>query len=255
MKLIQSPQNQAYKDWRKLLRRKGREKAGLYLIEGPHLVIEALKESDTVSAVIFDEGFEPQAAFSELACPTYQLTRKLFGELSATETPQGVMAVCKIKQNMPAIDAKRFVLVDSVQDPGNLGTIIRTADAAGIDAVYLGSGTVDLFNHKVLRSAQGSHFHLPVIQANLPEVISELKSKGIPVVGTSLDGTLLGDRSSNQTDTFALLVGNEGEGVSRDLLSLTDTNVKIPIYGQAESLNVAVAAGILMYYLRGNKEK
>lgn len=251
LKQIQSPQNQTYKDWRKLLSRKGREKAGLYLIEGPHLVIEALKESDTVTAIIFDEDFDQQDSFPNHGYPEFQLTKTLFRDLNATETPQGVMAVCKIKIDLPRNDVHRFLLVDAVQDPGNLGTIIRTADAAGIDVVFLGSGTVDLYNNKVLRSAQGSHFHLPIVHESLSKVISDLKAKGVPIVGTSLDGNVLGEDSMKQYVSFALIVGNEGNGVHPDLLELTDVNLKIPIYGHAESLNVAVATGILMYYLRG----
>jgi RNA methyltransferase, TrmH family len=251
MKVIQSSQNQTYKDWKKLLRRKGREKAGIYLLEGPHLVTGALKEPDMVKAIIFDEDFDQQDSFSDRNCPSYQLNKTLFSELSSTETPQGVMAVCAIIERAPSDKGKRFLLIDAVQDPGNLGTIIRTADAAGMDAVYLGTGTVDLYNEKVLRSAQGSHFHIPIIQDALPNVIAELKAKEIPIVGTSLQGNNLGETTMTHGKGFALLVGNEGEGVNKELLKMTDINVKIPIYGQAESLNVAVATGILMYYLRG----
>jgi len=250
LKRIESAQNSTYKEWHKLLRRKSREKAGLYLIEGPHLVGEALKEPGVVRTLIFDES-KAYKEWDEYDIPKIQLTDSLFQKLSTTETPQGVLAVCRLQSVAPPETAKRFLLIDRVQDPGNLGTLIRTADAAGMDAVYLGAGTVDLYNQKTLRSAQGSHFHLPVVQQPLEQVLEDLKKKGIPIIGTSLNGQRLEDIEGPMASAFALIVGNEGEGVHPDILAMTDMNVKIPIFGRAESLNVAVAAGILMYRLRG----
>lgn len=135
-----------------------------------------------------------------------------------------------------------------MQDPGNLGTLIRTADACGVDAIVAGRGCVDIYNGKVVRSAQGSHFHLPVVSGNLFEWVKFLKEKGIPVFGTALENGVE-FRSVPPQDAFALIVGNEGSGVNRDLLKETDKNLYIPIIGKSESLNVAVAAGILLYYL------
>ncbi|GGH88243.1 TrmH family RNA methyltransferase [Pullulanibacillus pueri] len=245
---IQSTQNKKFKEWRKLLKRRGREKAGFYLIEGPHLVEEALKDPDVVQELLLngdqDVVFE---LYDDIA--VYQLETDLFKELSTTENPQGMIAVCKMKSIEAPKEVKRVLLLDAVQDPGNLGTLIRTADAAGLDAVYLGDGCVDQYNEKTLRSAQGSHFHLPVIRLNLFEAIVQLKAQAIPIYGTSLTGTELS--SDLRQSRFGLLVGNEANGVHPDLLDQTDFSIKIPIYGQAESLNVAVAAGILMYYLRG----
>jgi RNA methyltransferase, TrmH family len=130
--------------------------------------------------------------------------------------------------------------------------MIRTADAAGIDAVIVGKGSVDTYNPKVLRSAQGSHFHLPVISGDLTEWIDRLNEDNIPVYGTALEnGSVFTEADSNEA--FALLVGNEGSGVNKELLAKTTQNLYIPIYGKSESLNVAVAAGILLYYLKTAK--
>jgi RNA methyltransferase, TrmH family len=127
--------------------------------------------------------------------------------------------------------------------------MIRTADAAGIDAVVVGRGSVDIYNSKVLRSAQGSHFHLPIIRGDLHEWMDKLQEKNIPVYGTALEGaSAYTDISTG--DSFALIVGNEGNGVGKDILSSTTANLYIPIYGKSESLNVAVATGILLYYLK-----
>lgn len=248
MKQIQSQQNPKFKEWRKLKQRKWREKTGRYLVEGEHLVQEALNAGGIVETLLVNEA----GSFSSWPGDTdiYQLSPPLFQLLADTETPQGVLAVCRVSKESHTKAGRRFLLIDGVQDPGNLGTMIRTADAAGIDQVYLGTGCVDLFNDKVLRSAQGSHFHLPVIRKHLPAVIADLHEREIPVYGTSLDGIPLG-AVTRPVPAFAIILGNEGSGVDPELLKLTDANIKIPMYGQAESLNVAVAAGILMYVLRG----
>jgi TrmH family RNA methyltransferase len=150
---------------------------------------------------------------------------------------------------MASINPEKLLLIDAVQDPGNIGTMIRTADAAGIDAVILGEGCADLYNPKVVRSTQGSLFHMPVIKGNLSEIIDELKQIGTPVYGTALEGASPFEEVE-KSSRFALLVGNEGQGVSKELLEKTTKNLYIPIYGKSESLNVGIAAGILMYHLR-----
>ena len=127
--------------------------------------------------------------------------------------------------------------------------MIRTADAAGMDAVILGEGCADPYNPKVVRSTQGSLFHIPILKTRLEEFMNTIS---IPIYGTALEGGVP-YQQVEPSDEFALLVGNEGQGVSKDLLSKTTKNLYIPIYGKSESLNVAIAAGILMYYLRKMK--
>jgi TrmH family RNA methyltransferase len=139
-------------------------------------------------------------------------------------------------------------MIDAVQDPGNVGTMIRTADAAGIDAVILGKGTADAYNPKTVRSAQGSHFHIPILKGDLSDWLRAFKSQKIPVYGTSLKDSVTYNHVEPQS-RFALIMGNEGSGLSQELLVKTDMNLKIPLLGQAESLNVAVATGILLYTL------
>jgi TrmH family RNA methyltransferase len=164
-----------------------------------------------------------------------------------TETPQGIAAVCEQKTvSIDDIKLEKILLLDRVQDPGNLGTMIRTADAAGIDAVILGEGCADPYNPKVVRATQGSLFHLPLMKVNLAEFIEKLD---MPVYGTALEGGLPFEQVE-KAESFALLMGNEGQGVSKDLLEITTKNLYIPIYGKSESLNVAIATGILLYYLR-----
>lgn len=250
MKYIQSLQNPQVKQWKKLLMKKERDRSGTFLVEGFHLVEEALKQEDQVLEIIISEkiGLPPRLDAGQT--PITMVTDEIADSLSDTEAPQGIYAVCRqTKQELDDSDAKAYLLIDAVQDPGNLGTMIRTADAAGIDAVIVGRGSVDIFNGKVLRSAQGSHFHLPVIRGDLRDWTEKLKARNIPVYGTALEGGTAYTNISN-TDSFALMVGNEGSGISKELLSQTDANLYIPIYGKSESLNVAVATGILLYYLK-----
>jgi len=247
LRYIESANNPQVKRWKKLLTKKERDKTGLFIVEGFHLVEEALN-AGRVEEIIILENVDLPHGLDYGATPITAVPIDIIKLISETDTPQGIFAICH--QEQPTITyGNSFLLIDAVQDPGNLGTMIRTADAAGIDAVIVGHGSVDMYNAKVLRSAQGSHFHLPVIKGDISEWISELHKRQIPVYGTSLEN---GEAFHNiqPTDSYALIVGNEGNGVSKDLLSQTTANLYIPIYGKSESLNVAVATGILLYYLR-----
>lgn len=249
MMYIQSTKNQKVKQWKKLLTKKGRDQTGSFLIEGEHLVEEAFR-AKVIKELIVTESY--RSNLSEIRyvfSPLYVVDDLVGKAISETETPQGIYAVCG-KRIVQEMEGTRFLLIDAVQDPGNLGTMIRTADAAGIDGVIVGQGSADLYNSKVLRAAQGSHFHLPIVQGDLSEWMNRLKNRSIPVYGTSLQN---GEAMYvvKPGGPFALIVGNEGRGVSPELLEQTEKNLYIPIYGNSESLNVSVATGILLYHLRG----
>ena len=250
MKFIQSPSNPQAKEWRKLSTKKGRDRTGCYLIEGFHLVEEAMAYQEEIVELIVREGTVLPTAWAATDLPASEVSAEVARSISAAETDQGVFAVCRKRTAMqPSPEEKKFLLLDAVQDPGNIGTMIRTADAAGLDTVILGSGSGDLYNPKVIRSAQGSHFHLSIYQGDIAEWITACKEKSIPVYGTALENASI-YTEAQPSDSFAIIVGNEGKGVSEHILSRTDQNLYIPIYGKSESLNVAVAAGILMYHLR-----
>ncbi|KZZ85921.1 TrmH family RNA methyltransferase [Bacillus sp. SJS] len=250
MKRIESAQNPKVKQWRKLHTRKEREKSGTFLVEGYHLVEEALKNKQQVSEIILGENTNIPKNWDLDGVDLYLVTEDILKALAETETSQGVFAVYRHHEYKDEQQWKRVLLLDAVQDPGNLGTIIRTADAAGMDGVILGEGTVDAYNAKTLRSSQGSIFHIPVVRGNIRDWIENLKSQSIPVYGTALENALPFKEVESQ-DAFALMLGNEGKGVSSEHLAGTDQNLYIPIHGHAESLNVAIAAGILLYHLRG----
>lgn len=249
MKRIESIQNTLVKHWKKLvLTRKERDKSKEFIVEGFHLVEEALHKKGTILTLMIREGVSIPEQWEIEGIEIIEVSSTVAKEFAETEQSQGIFAHCRQPEQIEDSYAtwKKLIFLDSVQDPGNVGTIIRTADAAGIDAVILGVGTADAFNPKTVRSGQGSHFNIPIIRGNLVEWVEKSKETGIQIIGTGLSNAV------NYADvevgsSFALIVGNEGSGVAEELLSMTDANVIIPLYGKAESLNVAVAAGILLY--------
>ena len=256
MESISSPKNEKIKELVKLQTAKGRKKAGMYLLEGEHLVEEAIKERAQIKLIVVTSNRleDYQNLLAQTDVQVLVVSQDVFHKLSMTETTQGILAVVKIENQAEPPCTGRIIVLDAVQDPGNLGTIIRTADAAGFDAVVLGAGTVDLYNDKVIRSMQGSHFHIPVFQADLREYLPALKDKGVEVAVTALhrdskDYSILQGKSD-----VAIVVGNEGQGVSSEVIDLADIVVTIPMFGKAESLNVAIASALLMYKTKESKE-
>ncbi|AMA72016.1 MULTISPECIES: TrmH family RNA methyltransferase [Aneurinibacillus] len=254
MEVISSVQNPRIKQWAKLHTRKEREKTGLFLLEGLHLVEEACLAGAQLEAILLEEGLDiPEwlAIFQRARqlSLTY-VTRPVLEKVAETKTPQGIIAVAKIRENKPDMlqNGGLWLALDKLQDPGNVGTLIRTADAAGFNGVILGEGSADLYNSKTLRATMGSLFHLPVWRESLPQFIERAKQQQpeLRIIGTSLR------EAKPYTDVSyrgaaILVIGNEGSGVSDEVLALADQNVIIPIYGKAESLNAAIAGSVLMY--------
>ena len=237
MDIITSKDNARISAARKLLQKKYRDKESLYLIEGFHLLEEALKANVQLTEIFVSADKVENTLLANLQLTV--VSDEVLKSLSDEKTPQGVVAVVKKAETMRPKKGK-FLVLENVQDPGNVGTMIRTADAAGYDAVICLGNTGDIYSPKVLRSAQGSHFHLPV-----------LKSDTFPETDNLLVTTLSADSRdyhdlSRLTD-FALVMGNEAQGVSAAALAAATQKVHIPMSGRAESLNVAVAAGILMF--------
>lgn len=220
-------------------------------MEGFHLVEEALRQDGLVLELLVSSGVSVPEEWLKDDYDVFEISTEISHLISETMTEQGVFAVVATSEpDMMLLYGKKLLLVDAVQDPGNVGTLIRTADAAGYDCVVLGKGSADLYNPKVIRSTQGSHFHIPVIQANLFDWIANLEEEGVPVIGAVLDDQAKSLNDMTKRDTLALMVGNEGNGISPELQDRLSEKVYIPIYGDSESLNVAVAAGILLYGLR-----
>ena len=244
--LITSIQNEKVKAWRKLHKKKGRIEANAFLLEGSHLIEEAWKSDQHIVEIIAEASFKLPAWSMDY--PVEIVNAQVFKQISQTSTPQGIAAVVGMRDNNK-ITGNQLILIDAVQDPGNLGTIIRTADAAGMDGVILGKGTVDVYNDKVIRATQGSIFHLPVYEADLLLELADLKKSGFEIWATALQNA----ETYNQLaipEKVAIILGNEGAGIEEALLQAADQLVNIPIYGKAESLNVAIAAAILMYQIK-----
>lgn len=257
---IKSRENPIYKQTKKLLGKKTRDKLGQYLIEGTKLVEEALSyevpllyiivagDYDLEASRVFQEGFIPDHV------PVYRLENYLFDDLADTITSQGIMGVVSKIHTQDLPDGGNIVVFDRLQDPGNIGTIIRTAEAAAYVGVAILKGTGDIFSPKVVRGAAGSLFRIPLVFFDSWEdFIASKAAKDRLLVATSLKA----NRYYYQEDireNIALVIGNEGQGINPLLEKNCDISIKIPMKGNMDSLNVAVAAGILMYESVRGKE-
>ncbi len=235
------------KQWKKLKEKKYRKLTNEYLIEGVNLCLECIAyRKDLISAAIVTPD-KPHLA--EGVSPLYVVSEKVMEALGDTEAPQGIILVGKMQpQEELNPEAKRIVYLDKVKDPGNVGTIIRSADAFGADAVVLSAECADLYNPKTVRATMGSMFHLPVFCENTYlEVPRKLKDNGFIIVTGSLDTDNTPATVDFVYNKTVICLGNEAHGVSDALVALGVTKVKIPMPGKAESLNVAIAGSVLLY--------
>lgn len=250
MIVIESKDNTLFKYTKKLKERKHRTKENKYIIEGFRLVQEAFKAKCNIEYIIVNEGgkgkLEEYLSQYMDSIKIYEMRNELFSQLTSTENTQGIIGVANINNSISDINGDFYLLCDKVQDPGNLGTIIRTAHAAGVNAIILTKGTVDIYNDKTIRSTMGSIFYIPIIYDNDLTLLKKLKDEGFSLVATSLE------ESKNFFDEdlvgkVILSVGNEGNGISEEIFELADKKVKIPMPGGAESLNVGVATSIILF--------
>lgn len=253
MEELTSIHNQHVKNWKKLQTKKYRRQTGRYLLDGWHLVQEAHKADIEILQLIgTDEQLDAHQDLIDLSAEVYQVTEEIMRHITETVTPQGIAAVVAMPNahQVPSAPLNgAWLLLDRVQDPGNVGTMVRTADAAGFTGVVVGDRSADLFSPKVVRSMQGSQFHLQMYEGDLSKWIEDFKQVDAPVYGTQLNPAAKSFRDVHPGATFALIMGNEGHGMSKELLAQTTANLYIPMRGEAESLNVAVSAGILMFQL------
>lgn len=252
MQQISSVNNKTIKDLAKLNKKKYREDTGMYIIEGFHLIEEALKVGRKFQYLLgTDEALNKVEEYGvDLSNKSVILINKaITRHLSSTKNSQEIFMVLKINQPKEfPFNYGKWVLLDNLADPGNVGTIIRTADAAGFDGVVLSPESVDLYNPKTQRAMQGSQFHIELIKQDLASVITTLKSYDIPVYASMLDKSAKELPDFEKVPQLGLVIGNEAHGVSDFIAKLSDEKLYIPIKGQAESLNAAVAAGIMIYH-------
>lgn len=241
--LITSLENERIKNYIKLKDRKYRKKTNTYIVEGLHLVLEAYKSGNLIELIIEKDEVLP------IDVPTIYVTNEIINKISNLDTPVNVLGLCKMS-DANEIKGTKILMLDEVQDPGNLGTIIRSSVAFGVDTVVLGNNTVDLYNPKVIRATQGMLFYVNIISKDLKEVIQELKTKEIPVYGTKVEyGEDVRYFPAKDKKSYGLVVGNEGNGVSEEVLDLCDKYIYIDMNEKVESLNVSVATSIILYEL------
>lgn len=246
---IESKNNNLFKEIKKLKEKKHRIKSNKYLIEGLRFIEEAIKSKVSIDSIIFTESFKEKNPDLFLKIneniKLIQMNEALLKQLCSTENPQGIVGVINM-QNKELKSGELVVLVDKVQDPGNMGTIIRTAHAAGAAGIVMTKGTVDIYNDKTLRSTMGSIFYIPIVEDDSLDFVKSLKKEGYKLVVSSLQGKN-NFFEENLQGKVMIAVGNEGNGVSDEVYDIADIKVKIPMPGEAESLNVAVATSIMIY--------
>ncbi len=252
---IKSTSNNKFKYLKSLLTKKARIKNREYTVEGIKSVYDAINSQKEVSTIAVSEYFYHNCEFEyPKGVDIIVVDTPMFEQLCDTITPQGIIAVIK----MDATDDFKYksngeyVYCDNIQDPGNLGTIIRTAEAAGLDAVLLSPGCVDMYSPKVVRASMGSYFNIDIISDVDISVLSDMKQNGVKIIGGALGEHTLDYRIADYKSPIVVAVGNEANGISDNVLKLCDC-VKIPICGKAESLNASVAAGILIYEILRNR--
>lgn len=251
MKLISSKDNQTIKKFRSLSVKKYREQFGLYLIEGEKVVLEAVKLGGLVDSLIIQEGYETEILSKIRTINSdnvYVVTKDVFASLSSTMSPQPVIAVVKKKEQQSINPESNLLVLDRIQDPGNLGTIIRSAVAFGFNDIIL-IDSVDPYNDKTVRSASGTIFYPSFYEFKKDEFLQLAKKNNFNIVVAMANKTSVFDKNFKLKKPFALVIGNEGRGVCDDIINSASTFVSIPMEMCVESLNAGVSASILMLLL------
>jgi TrmH family RNA methyltransferase len=262
--MLDNPRASRVKQVAKLSQRGARLDAGLFLLEGPQSVAEALTYRPELIVEMYatptalDRYGDIAAAAVAAGVDVEFATEEVIDAMADTVTPQGFIAVCRqfptalkelLSEGRDGSVPKLVAILEEVRDPGNLGTIIRVADSAGADAVILTGRSVDLYNPKVVRSTTGSLFHIPVtVGVDLADALAAVRSAGLQVLAADVKGIDLPQAGANLlAQPTAWLFGNEARGLEDDVLALADSAVRVPIYGEAESMNLATAASVLLY--------
>lgn len=244
--VITSKQNPAVKELALLKEKKGRQARGTFLAEGAKMVRECASCGMEIVRVIVREGYEGE----RFPYPTLELGEDAFRAISDEKTPQGIAAEVKIPQNAVMPPEKSCLFLDGVADPANVGAVIRTAAAAGYREIYL-AGCADPYSPKAVRASMSGVFYTKLMRGSREEILQTLRS--VPVLVADMEGE--NAFSFIPPEKFCLCIGNEGSGLSDEVRKKADRTVAIPMEGRMESLNAAVSAGILMYFLKKNKEK
>lgn len=241
MKEITSINNEYIKKLCKLKEKKYRDEEKLFIVEGYHLVKEAKEYLQEVLITKEEDYIE--------GVSNILVTDNIIEKLSSVKTPQKIIGICKYFDKTE-VTGDKFLILDGVQDPGNLGTLIRTALGFKIDTIICSLDTVSIYNEKVIRATQGAIFNINYVIGDLKEIINKLKKDNVSIISTSLEnGTELKKVNLDEVNKYGIILGNEGNGVRKDIQELATFNVRIEMDKRLESLNVGVAGAILMYYM------
>ena len=252
MTFLSSIHNEQIKAWKELNKsRAARLESGTFLAEGEHMAGEALKEKAALKLLIREGAEEKYSAYIGQAeaqqLPVYILSEAAFAAISDAKTPQGITAVCGMDKLRQHFDTGIVVALDDVQDPGNVGTILRTMDAVGFDRVIMTRESADAYAPKTLRASMGAVFRVPVeLTDDLPGRLNALSASGYTVLAGALNGEPFYERSPEK-GPVCLIIGNEGNGISEAVMRCATRKVKLPMRGGAESLNAAVACAVMLY--------
>lgn len=263
MKVISSKDNEIIKKIKSLKEKKYRDIENCYIVEGIKLVKEAIVENAKIKQIVVcedcikDGEIDKDALYEIAKYDVVYVTEKVFKTITDVKTPQGIIAVIEKNNINSKIDYSQDIIIalDGVQDPGNLGTILRTVDSANLKQIILSKDSADSYNPKVVRSTMGAIFRVNIIEADsLKEMLQEAKKNNFKVMVTSLD-----TKNSIYDVDYSkkvIVIGNEANGVSKEVQAIADEKVKIPMLGKTESLNASVAAGIMIYeYVRKKLDK
>lgn len=248
MEIITSLENQKIKYINKLKNKKFRDTEGLFIVETKHLVEEAYKSGLLTEVYLVDTNIDSNILEDD-KINKYQITKEIMNKISFLESPSAYLGLVK---KMPPLNyGKRLLILDNIQDPGNLGTIIRSAVAFNLDTLILGNDCVDLYNDKTIRSSEGMLFKLNILREDLNTFLPELKNNNYTIYGTDvINGSIVGEIKFPKK--YAIIIGNEGKGLKSTLKNLVDQNIYIPMSPNAESLNAGIAASIIMYEMSKN---
>ena len=249
MRIIRSLQNEQIKNYARLKEKKYRDETGLFLVEGDHLVRMAMEANCLITLLVAEEELENYLDIIDEE-KTIIVTESIINKLSFTKTPQNIIGIAK-QNTFDKKDVSKVLVLDTLQDPGNVGTLIRSALAFNYDKVYVSESTVDVYNEKVVRSSQGAIFKINIVKKELNEIYRILKNNGFDILVTSLTDNSIYLDEVNIKSKFAIVLGNEGNGVSEVSLKNATAIVKIKMSDKIDSLNVGVAGSIAMYTLGG----
>jgi len=248
--IITSKDNEIIKNIKKLKDKKYRDETNSFIIEGIKIIEEAIEEKAIIKKIVicneFKENFSQELLYKVAKYDVIYVSQNIFKLLTDVNNPQGILAVvAKNKKDIIDFNQDFYLILDNIQDPGNMGTILRTADSINLNQIIVAKGSADCYNPKVVRSTMGAIFRVNVFECDLPEIINKLKEHKIKILATDLNTD--SNIYNTSYDKTAIVIGNEANGVSKEVLGLSDGRIKIPMMGRTESLNAGVATGIILY--------